>query len=417
MLRSQIILALAIGLLAVHPAEAQKPALDLSRSAFEAKMQGQFHLAIGLFDRALQESDLTTAQRGMLYYGRGASYQQLDARGRALSDLDAAIALLPEFPNSYVYRALVWNSERRYEEAIEDLHFAQKRAPKDPTVLMNLAGALAQIGQLDRAIETYDQAIKERPDAAQLYYNRAVTYILRKDRAKALTDLNQAIALRPDFADAYENRGVLLSVEGKSEEALSDFNTAINLAPSDVKFRENRAYALLAIGRRDEALKEFEFALKIDPGNPALYMGRGKTRLFLENFDASVEDLKSAVRLRPLNPYAVIWLHIARLHADVNDDREFAENAARISRGAWPGAAIDLYLGTSSAEQMASAVQATKDDTGRHGCEADFFVGDYEGHLGNAETSKEMLERVVSKCRAFDSVYSAAKAELQRAAR
>lgn len=49
---------------------------------------------------------------------------------------------------------------------------------------MNLAGALARIGQVDRAIETYGQAIAERPNAAKLYYNRAVTHILKNDREK-----------------------------------------------------------------------------------------------------------------------------------------------------------------------------------------------------------------------------------------
>lgn len=415
--RSFAISMLILALLTFAPVRAQEAALDVGRAAFDAKMRGQFALAIGLFDRALLESNLSTAQRGMLYYGRGASYQQLEVTGRALSDLDAAIVLLPDFPNSYVYRALIWIVERRYEQAIEDLNFARKLVPKDPTILMNLASAFARVGQVDRAIETYDQAIAERPDAARLYYNRAVAYILKKDRGKALSDFNQAIVLEPNFADAYENRGVLLVVDGNAEQAIADFDAAIKLSPRDVKFRENRANALLTLSRYREALDEFDSALKIDPGNPTLYLGRGRTHLFLGNFDASFEDLKTAVRLRPLNPYPVIWLHIARLHADDRDADEFAENAARIKRDTWPSAVVDLYLGTSNSEQIVSAAQATKDETGKHACEADFFVGDYEGHRGDPTKSKELLERVVAKCWAFDAVYSAAQSELHLAVR
>ena len=415
--RHLAIWTLVVGLLALVPVRAQEPTLELGRAAFDAKMRGQFALAVGLFDRALLEGNLSTAQRGMLYYGRGSSYQELEVRTRALSDLDTAIVLLPEFPNSYVYRALVWIAERRYEQAIGDLNHAQKLVPKDPIILMNLAGALARAGQVDRAIETYDQAIAERPDAAKLYYNRAVTYILKNDREKALSDLNKAIALQPKFADAYENRGVLMSVDGKADQAMDDFEAAISLSPRDVKFRENRANALSTLGRYSEALDEFDSALKIDPGNPALYLGRGRVLLFLQNTDASVEDLKIAVRLRPWNPYPVIWLHIARLHAHERDDVEFAENAARIKRDLWPGPVVDLYLGTSDGEQTLAKALATADETTKHACEADFFVGDYEGHRGDSTRSKELLERVVTKCRAFDAVYSAAQSELQLAGR
>lgn len=416
MLRSLAILTL-LGLMTLVPVRAQEPQLNLARAAFEAKMQGQFAVAIGLFDRALSVGNLSTAQRGMLYYGRGASYQQLEVEGPALSDLDAAIVLLPEFPNSYVHRALIWIAERRYEQAIEDLNYAQKIVPKDPVILMNLAGALTQIGQVDRAIETYNQAIVERPDAAKLYYNRAIAYILKNDREKALSDLNQVITLQPKFADAYGNRGVLLRVDGKDEKALADFDAAITLSPRDVKFRENRADVLSTLGRYSEALDEFDAALKFDPGNPELYLGRGRVHLFLQHSSASIEDLKIAVRLRPLNPYPVIWLHIARLHAHDRDDDEFAENATRVKRNIWPSTVVDLYLGRSNAEQIVAAALAIKDDTGKHVCEADFFVGDYEGHRGDSMKSKALLDRVVAKCRAFDALYSAAQSELHLAGR
>lgn len=114
-----------------------------------------------------------------------------------------------------------------------------------------------------------------------------------------------------------------------------------------------------------------------------------------------------------MNPYPVIWLHIARLHAHDQDDDEFAANAAKLRRDAWPSTVVDLYLGASNAEQIVSAALAAKDATGKHACEADFFIGDYEGHRGDSMNSQELLKRVVTKCRAFDTVYSAAQSELQ----
>jgi lipoprotein NlpI len=47
-------------------------------------------------------------QKGLLLYGRGASYEILGAPDRARADLDAAVALLPGFANVYLYQGIVW---------------------------------------------------------------------------------------------------------------------------------------------------------------------------------------------------------------------------------------------------------------------------------------------------------------------
>ena len=91
------------------------------------------------------------------------------------------------------------------------------------------------------------------------------------------------------------------------------------------------------------------------------------------------------------------------------------QNAAKLKRDLSPSKVVDLYLGKSNAEQIACAALATKDDTGKHACEADFFVG--EGHRGDSTKSKELLERVVAKSQRFDAVFGAAQSELHLAGR
>ena len=43
--------------------------------------------------------------------------------------------------------------------------------------------------------------------------------------------------------------------------------------------------------------------------------------------------------------------------------------------------------------------RATNDETGKHACDADFFVGDYEVQRGGPSKSKELLEWVMENCR------------------
>lgn len=80
------------------PASAAQTAGDLVREGFAAKERRQYPY---------------------LLYSRGVSYEALSLRDRALGDLDVAMALLPQFPNSYIDRALIWADRREFELARE----------------------------------------------------------------------------------------------------------------------------------------------------------------------------------------------------------------------------------------------------------------------------------------------------------
>ena len=61
---------------------------EVARAAFQAKDRGQFLMAIGLFNQAMADSQLSRKQRGLLLFGRGSTYQQLGMKEPALTDLD-----------------------------------------------------------------------------------------------------------------------------------------------------------------------------------------------------------------------------------------------------------------------------------------------------------------------------------------
>jgi tetratricopeptide (TPR) repeat protein len=387
---------------------------DVARAAFQARDRGQFITAIGLFNEVMKDERYSKDQRGLLLFGRGSSYQQLGMQGPALADLDGAIALLPTLVDSYVYRALIWMTERRYDEAIADLQQAHQLAPKDPNVLINLGTIYAQSKQLELAIENFDQAIRLRPDFDKAYYDRASAYLLKHDSEHAMQDFDKAIELRPTDADAFANRGSLHLANGEFEKALADLDRAVELAPHNARYRDPRANIYLTEGRYGDALRDFDEALNIDPGNPALYFGRGRTNLFLDDTSAAIGDLKIGVRLRPTDPNIVIWLHIARLHSNTADTDELAANAARVNRGIWPSAVLDLYQGLlTPAELRTKAQDGAPEDLERRACEAEFYVGDYAINQGRSKDALDIVTGVISRCRPFPPIYAAAQAELK----
>lgn len=63
--------------------------------------------------------------------------------------------------------------------------------------------AFAQVGNLDRAIESFTKAIEEVPGDGTLYYNRGLAHLNRGNFESALDDLRVAIRISPQYPDAY----------------------------------------------------------------------------------------------------------------------------------------------------------------------------------------------------------------------
>lgn len=399
--------------LLASPSVAQT-AREFAREGFAAKDRKQFPLAIQLFSEAIKQGQSTPEQRGLILYGRGVSYDALGLRDLALGDFDAAIALLPDFPNSYVYRALAWSDRREFDKARDDLLQALRLNPTSALIHNNLGSVYERKGEVDRAIESYGEAIRLDPKAAQAFYNRAHAFIAKQDYRAAISDYDQAIDLQRDFADAYSNRGGMYLLLGDTDKAIGDFDEAIRLKGTDPIFWSNRASAYMTMGRYKDALADFDRAQTIDPGNAATYLGRGRARLYSDEIAGAIEDLRVAARLRPTNAFPAIWMHIARIHQGNPVREELERNAARVDRSQWPAQVLDFYLGKLDMDRVREDAGGGVGAEGeRRLCEADFFVGEFLSHGQQKADGRRLLRTVVDRCRPVDIIFAAAQAELR----
>lgn len=71
--------------------------------------------------------------------------------------------------------------------------------------LIARGGALAQSGQVDRAIADYDDALRLEPKQPDVLNARGELWLRKGDRPKALLDFSAALKLQPDHAGARAN--------------------------------------------------------------------------------------------------------------------------------------------------------------------------------------------------------------------
>jgi len=129
----------------------------------------------------------------------------------------------------------------------------------------NLGNTLKELGRLDEALASYNQAIALKPDYAEAHSNLGNTLqeLGRLDEAAA--SHTQAIALKPGFADAHSNLGVTLQELGRLDEAEASYTQAIALKPDFALAHFGLGKVLYIKGNEDLALKCIMKANEIEP--------------------------------------------------------------------------------------------------------------------------------------------------------
>ena len=124
----------------------------------------------------------------------------------------------------------------------------------------NLGNTLKELGRIDEAVTSYNQAIMIKSDYAEAHNNLG---ILLKDLGRleeAEKNLRKAISLQPDnFSDAYDHLGSILQEKKSFDEAEDCYKKCISLEPNKTTFMTmSRGSILFREGLFEQALNLFD---------------------------------------------------------------------------------------------------------------------------------------------------------------
>ena len=199
------------------------------------------------------------------------------------------------------------------EEAINHYQEALRLKPNYQDAHSNLGIALADQGRVEEAIDHFQEALRLRPNDEEAHNNLGIARASQGRINEAIDYFQEAIRLNPKYEDAHNNLGIALADQGRINEAIDHFQKAIRLRPNYQDAHNNLGIVLAGQGRIKEAIGHYEKALRIEPENPALLCNLGIIYRKQGKYEKAAEYFQKALSLQP--EYALALQNLASVYA------------------------------------------------------------------------------------------------------
>ncbi len=270
----------------------------------------------------------------------------------ALDAYNTVLEFSPAHVRTLTNRAAIEAELGRYEAAINDYTQALARSALQDRVYASRAIAytgwaetLAAQGdtqaaneRLAAALDDFERAIAARPAHANYYLLRGITYHSLGQPDRALADYNQALTLDPANAQALAGQGWIF------------FEQADQLSQKAAQFTGDAQKQLLAESQETfrRALQSFRDAAGSDPRSASIWLALGYAHFRLKEFDQTLAAWERAVELAPDDPVMIISRGTAhwRLASPAGGDRcanPQATDAEKAEAARQLGLAIDDF--------------------------------------------------------------------------
>ncbi|WP_242067516.1 tetratricopeptide repeat protein [Leptolyngbya sp. FACHB-711] len=235
--------------------------------------------------------------------------QALEAFSKLLSILQRLIPAItdPEvLARSNFGLAFVWFEKGialaelgQHQQAIDSWDEALKSKPDYHEAWYNRGIALVNLGRYEEAIDSWDEALKSKPDYHEAWNNRGNVLVNLRRYEEAIGSYDEALKSKRDYHEAWNNRGVALVNLRRYEEAIDSWDKALNIKPDDHAVWSNRGLVLVNLGRYEEAIDSWDKTLEYKPDADEAWYNKAYCYSLWNHVDEAIESLQRAIELNP----------------------------------------------------------------------------------------------------------------------
>ena len=310
-----------------------KKALELSRKeksknwnhiAFDygqkLRSLGRFEESDAVYHQMLEEDE--TDCNALV--GLAANELFRDRYAEAVTLLDRAEALRPDYPDVYYYRMRAYDAMGETKKAIDDAVSYIDLSPKDID-LAEISWYLSK--QYNYSVAKLKSAINKSKSPVYCQVALYVLYQDNKDYVKAIKQLDMlekcfggAVHNKKAYcysqlnmvdeaieeatldisedpgADSYRNRGQIYREAGLYDEAIADFTAALAEEPDSYYLYYQRGWSYELKGDPEKAMADYNLGIDMNDDHPYLYLMRGELRLLLGDEAKAREDFEQVLQ-------------------------------------------------------------------------------------------------------------------------
>ena len=199
----------------------------------------------------------------------------------ALEELRAALALDADSVGCHWYLARVLQQlGAPPEDVLPHLQRLVALVPDESRYTVELAIAHEKADQIDQAIAVYEAALKRRPDDATVLNNFAYLLATRdRELSRGLKLVEGAIELGPGQAAFHDTKGYILLKLDHPHDAMAALQRAIEIEPGYATAHYHVALTYQTMGNFDEAVLSFRRAIDLAEGSLPSWLETARTRL------------------------------------------------------------------------------------------------------------------------------------------
>ncbi|MHC4622870.1 MAG: tetratricopeptide repeat protein [Planctomycetota bacterium] len=202
--------------------------------------------------------------------------------------------------------------------------YSEKHIDYEAELHYVLGGSLADRGRTAEAMDSYERAIRLRPDYLDAHRNLGVLLVEQSKLKEAAAHYDKALRVIGEDAGLREGLGLALFEQGKINAAMEQYHKAIEIEPERASAHDNLGRAFFSRGRLSDAYEHFSRAVQLNPDDPTPHNNIGTLLAAQGRLREAIEHYETSLRLRRSQAWTLC--NLASAFASLG---EFAKAAER----------------------------------------------------------------------------------------
>ncbi|MEK7250170.1 MAG: tetratricopeptide repeat protein [Bacteroidota bacterium] len=203
------------------------------------------------------------------------------------------------FPRAYNNFGMAQVEKRMYDEALQSFEKALKLRPDYGEAMWNMGIVYNKLGKTEKAIASYKRVIEIQPDYLDSYINLGTEYLNKGLVDSAIVTYKRALAVDSTFAKAYYNIALALMKQKKFSDAIVEHQKALALEPSNADVWYNLGVAYENQSQLVDAIASYTKAIGLRQDYLDAYINLGNALAAQGHLDKAIETLSKAISVNP----------------------------------------------------------------------------------------------------------------------